>query len=79
MCFSTTSVATSWKPTDDPKVWEFKLREGVKFHDGSMLDANDVVATWATGIDASNPNHTGNTGGFDYYSYLWDGLMNETE
>ncbi len=25
------------------------------------------------------PNHTGNTGGFDYYSYLWDGLMNESE
>ena len=42
-----------------------------------MLDANDVIASWGAGIDASNPYHTGNTGGFDYYSYLWDGLMNQ--
>ena len=40
------------------------------------LDANDVIASWAAGIDASNPNHKGNTGAFEYYSYLWDGLMN---
>ena len=37
------------------------------FHDGSMLDATDVVASWAAGIDAANPNHVGNTGGFDYF------------
>jgi hypothetical protein len=35
-----------------------------------------VVTSWAVGIDASNPLHKGNTGSFDYYSYLWDGLMN---
>lgn len=34
-------LATSWKPIDDT-TWEFKIREGVKFHDGSELTAEDV-------------------------------------
>jgi peptide/nickel transport system substrate-binding protein len=34
------------KPTDDGKTWTFKIREGVKFHDGSPLTAADVGATW---------------------------------
>ncbi|MFA5820687.1 MAG: ABC transporter substrate-binding protein, partial [Candidatus Gracilibacteria bacterium] len=29
----------------DPTVWEFSLREGVKFHDGSMFDSEDVMAS----------------------------------
>ncbi|MCZ4352719.1 ABC transporter substrate-binding protein [Roseovarius aestuarii] len=37
-------LATSYKPLDN-HTWEFKLREGVKFHDGSDFDAKDVVFT----------------------------------
>ncbi|HUO66207.1 MAG TPA: ABC transporter substrate-binding protein [Gammaproteobacteria bacterium] len=35
-------LATSWKTIDD-KTWEFKLRKGVKFTDGTDLTADDVV------------------------------------
>jgi peptide/nickel transport system substrate-binding protein len=34
------------KPTDDGKTWTFKIREGVKFADGSPLTAADVAASW---------------------------------
>ena len=36
-------LATSWKANADATVWTFKLREGVKFHDGSTFEAADVV------------------------------------
>ena len=35
------ALAQSWRIVDD-KTWEFKLRQGVKFHDGGELSADDV-------------------------------------
>ena len=69
-------LATECTGNADATVWTCSLREGVLFHDGSHFDANDVVASWAVGIDAANPLHVGNTGSFDYFAYLWDGLIN---
>jgi peptide/nickel transport system substrate-binding protein len=37
------ALATSWQ--QDGTSWTFKLREGVKFHDGSPFTADDVKAT----------------------------------
>jgi peptide/nickel transport system substrate-binding protein len=39
------SLATSWRTLDDT-TWEIKLRQGVKFHDGSPFTARDVKATF---------------------------------
>lgn len=36
------ALATSWKSLDET-TWEFKLREGVTFHDGSPFTAEDVA------------------------------------
>jgi peptide/nickel transport system substrate-binding protein len=36
------ALATSWTQID-PTTWEFKLREGVRFHDGAEFNAEDVV------------------------------------
>jgi len=34
------------KPTDDGKTYTFKIRDGVKFTDGTPLTAADVAASW---------------------------------
>ncbi|MGH2582823.1 MAG: ABC transporter substrate-binding protein [Anaerolineales bacterium] len=69
-------LATGCTANEDSTVWTCALRDGVLFHDGSAFDANDVVASFAVGLDAANPYHVGNTGSFDYPAYLWDGFIN---
>src|SRR5262245_52932843 len=39
-------LATSWRRLDD-RTWEFQLRQGVRFHDGSLFSGEDVLATFA--------------------------------
>jgi peptide/nickel transport system substrate-binding protein len=38
-------LAESWRTIDDT-TWEFKLRKGVKFYDGTPFTADDVLATY---------------------------------
>ena len=38
-------LAESWDASPDAKVWNFKIRKGVEFHNGKSLDSDDVIAS----------------------------------
>ena len=52
LCLSTQTLtlkpvlATSWTPNSKADVWTFKIRPGVKFHNGQALTDDDVVYTY---------------------------------
>jgi peptide/nickel transport system substrate-binding protein len=48
-------LATSWEVSKDGLVWTFKLRKGVKFHDGTPFNANAVKVSFDRVIDKENP------------------------
>lgn len=38
-------LAESWEASKDARIWTFKLRKGVEFHNGKTLAAEDVIAS----------------------------------
>ncbi|TAJ31355.1 MAG: ABC transporter substrate-binding protein [Reyranella sp.] len=49
-------LATEWKVDDaDKTLWVFKLRPGVKFHDGSALTADSVIWNFDKVFDTKSP------------------------
>ena len=50
-------LATSWSPNSTADVWTFKIRQGVKFHNGAPLTADDVVYTYKL---QTNPKNASN-------------------
>ena len=52
------NLATSWEVSEDGLTYTFMLAEGVTFHDGSTLDAEDVVYSFnrAMSEDSVNPS-----------------------
>ncbi len=69
-------LAETWSVSDDGLVWTFNLREGVLFHDGSSLDANDVVVSWQAPADCASPNHTGTGQAFAIYKSIFQQFIN---
>ena len=43
-------IATDWAVSPDGTEWTVNIRDGVKFHDGSELTAEDVLWTWQWGM-----------------------------
>jgi len=73
------SLAESCDANEDLTVWTCKLRPGVKFHDGSALDAKDVVVSFAVQWDVTHPLHVGRDGSFTYFSSLFGSFLNAPE
>lgn len=65
------SLATSWKSSDDGLTWVFKLRQGVRFHDGTVFDAHAVEFNFRRWMEADNPYHDGQ---FSYWNYVFGGF-----
>ena len=70
------NLAESYTSNTDLTEWTVKLRPNVKFSDNTPLTARDVVATYAVQWDVKHPLHTGNTGNFDYWTYLFSAFLN---
>jgi len=50
-------LAESWKPNEDGTVWTFKIRQGIKFHNGKTMTAKDVAASVERLADPKNSSN----------------------
>ncbi len=64
-------LATSWTISPDGLTYTFKLRPGVKFHDGTPLDAPAAAFSFLRQMDKSNPAHLPDAT-FAYWSAMFN-------
>jgi peptide/nickel transport system substrate-binding protein len=69
-------LAESWEISDDGLVYTLHLRKGVKFHDGTDLNAEAVKFNIERQIDPNHPYH--DTGEFPYAEFTW-GMVDKIE
>jgi peptide/nickel transport system substrate-binding protein len=70
------NLATEWTTSEDGLVWEFKLRDDVKFHDGTDFNAEAVVYNSMRQLDPDHPEHTGV---FEYWEYMFGGFLGDVD
>lgn len=49
---------TDWSTNEDSTAWTFKIRQGVRFHDGDELKAEDVEFTWELWLNELLPQNS---------------------
>lgn len=73
-------LATSWSVSADGKVWTFKLRSGVKFHDGSDFNAEAVKFNVERWWNPQHPNGYRNAGkSYEIWRQLFGGFKGKSE
>jgi len=60
-------------PNEDASVWACKLREGVKFHDGTDFNADAVIFNFERWRFTDHPYHFPSQV-FEYYEAMWGGF-----
>lgn len=59
------AVAESWEVSEDGTAWTFRVREGVKMHDGRTATAHDVMRTFNRILDPEDPTRPEGSGAID--------------
>jgi peptide/nickel transport system substrate-binding protein len=69
------ALATEWSVSADGKTWTFRLRQGVKFHDGTPFNAEAVKFNVERWWDANHPNGYRNAGKiYEIWEQLFGGF-----